>query len=128
MMNTKINKPVAVKSDLLNQILAKSDPLQSHRTKTRMFVAARIIEAMRAQGISKKILAEKCNRSPASVTKWLSGTQNLTLDTLAELEYILQIPLLQTDDIEPKINITVDIRPKPSAIKVASEKVLEMTH
>ena len=77
---------------------------------------------MQAQGISKKVLAEKCNRSPASVTKWLSGTQNLTLDTLAELEYILQIPLLQTDDIEPKINTTVDIRPKQSATKVASKK------
>ena len=37
--------------------------------------------------------------SPSLVTKWLSGTHNFTVDTLIELEHVLEIDLFHLDPI-----------------------------
>lgn len=55
----------------------------------RMRIAVQIADAMEAQHISKKELATKMGRQPSEITKWLSGDQNFTSDTLAELSYYL---------------------------------------
>lgn len=116
------NKPVIKKSSLIDAIIEKVDPMQSKRTQLRMSIAASIIEAMKAQKISKKQLAEKCNKSPAMVTKWLSGTQNFTLDALSDLEYILGIQLItiSTEENNAKI-VKLSKTKKENSYPLASE-------
>lgn len=54
-----------------------------------MRIAIQIAEAMEERHISKKELAKMMGRQPSEITKWLSGDQNFTSDTLAELSYYL---------------------------------------
>ena len=69
--------------------LAARSELSYLKVARRMRIAIQIADAMEAQHISKKELAEKMGRQPSEITKWLSGDQNFTSDTLAELSYYL---------------------------------------
>jgi ribosome-binding protein aMBF1 (putative translation factor) len=91
------NTPKKIESNLIQSLLSTADPMESRRTRNRMLMAVHIQDAMKLQKISKKQLAEKLGKSPSIVTKYLSGTQNLTMDTLSDLESILGISFLQTE-------------------------------
>ena len=97
-----------IESNLIQSLLSKADPMETRRTKNRMLIAARIQDAMLLKGITKKQLAEKLKKSPSIVTRYLSGTQNLTIDTLSDLEYILGVDFMQTETEEKE---------KPTEIK-----------
>ncbi len=90
------NTPKKIESNLIQSLLSTADPMESRRTRNRMLMATHIQDAMKTQKISKKQLAEKLGKSPSIVTKYLSGTQNLTMDTLSDLEYILGVSFLET--------------------------------
>ena len=51
-----------------------------------MLIAARIDDALKAKNWTQKQLAEAMNKRPSEVTKWLSGTHNFTLETIAFIE------------------------------------------
>ena len=55
-----------------------------------MRTAIQIAEAMDKHGFTKKQLADMMGRRPSEITKWLSGDQNFTIDTLTELSYYLK--------------------------------------
>lgn len=55
------------------------------RTRMSVAIAHRIEELMREQGLTKKQFAEKMNRRPSEITKWLSGEHNFTIATLSRL-------------------------------------------
>ena len=44
--------------------------------------------------MAKKQFAQKVGRKPSEITKWLSGTHNFTLDTLTDIEQVLNIKLI----------------------------------
>lgn len=58
-------------------------------------LVVRINELLREKGISKKELAEKLDKSPSEVSKWLGGEHNFTLRSLAKLSAELGEPLLE---------------------------------
>jgi transcriptional regulator with XRE-family HTH domain len=80
-------------SSILDELLGKITPVSQFQTNTRMTVAARIDDLIVARGWGKSELAQKLNKNPSEVTKWLSGTQNFTLDTLSEIAFIMEIPV-----------------------------------
>ena len=70
--------------------LAAQSELTYLKVARRMRIAIQIADAMEEQHISKKELAQLMGRQPSEITKWLSGDQNFTSDTLAELSYYLE--------------------------------------
>lgn len=70
--------------------------------KERIFVrqytdiVLRINQILTAKGYTQKSLAEKMNKKPSEINKWLKGSHNLTLRTLAKLEAELGEPLIYT--------------------------------
>ncbi len=54
-------------------------------------VAARIIDAMEASGITRSELSRRLKVSPAYVTKILRGHANLSLESLAKLAFVLDL-------------------------------------
>ncbi|MBK6698640.1 MAG: helix-turn-helix transcriptional regulator [Saprospiraceae bacterium] len=46
-----------------------------------------------AKGIKKVELAKKLNKRPSEITKWLSGTQNITLDILTMISFALGVEI-----------------------------------
>lgn len=98
------------RGELSRQILASITPEEHARTYKQMAIAARIAEALKAKGWSKSEFATRMNQQPSVVTRWLSGTQNFTLDTLSDIEEMLGVQLLMTSE------------PKPAATEAKPEK------
>ncbi len=72
-----------------------------------MKLAAKIDDALEAQGISKKEFADKLGKSPSEISKWLGGTHNFTTSTLIDIEAALGIQLI---DLEPlRVNIKIPL-------------------
>jgi transcriptional regulator with XRE-family HTH domain len=65
-------------------------------------LTVRINELLREKGITKKELADRLDKSPSEISKWLSGEHNFTLRSLAKLSAELGEPLLEV----PKISKT----------------------
>jgi transcriptional regulator with XRE-family HTH domain len=59
-------------------------------------IVLRINEILKAKGYTQKSLAEKMNKKPSEINKWLKGNHNLTLKTLAKLEAELGEPIIYT--------------------------------
>jgi ribosome-binding protein aMBF1 (putative translation factor) len=53
---------------------------------------------MKARNISKTELAKRTKQNNSVITKWLSGTQNFTTDTLEQIGKVLEINLLHNYD------------------------------
>lgn len=98
MMNNKTARKYT--SPIINQLLDEITPVEKLQTNTKMTLAARLDDLITARGLSKSEFAEKVNKNPSEITKWLSGTQNFTIDTLAEIGVALNIPVAEL--FEPK--------------------------
>lgn len=59
-------------------------------------IVVRIHEIMQAKGYTQKDLAERMQKKPSEINKWLKGNHNLTLKTLAKLEAELGEPIIFT--------------------------------
>lgn len=83
------------KDSAIARILANQNPISYAKTSTKMNIAALIDDAMIAKGWSKSDLAKKNKKwTTTTITKWLSGTHNFTIDTLVELSLLLNIKLV----------------------------------
>jgi transcriptional regulator with XRE-family HTH domain len=58
-------------------------------------LVVRINQLLREKGITKKELAEKLDKNPSEISKWLGGEHNFTLRSLAKLSAELGEPLLE---------------------------------
>jgi transcriptional regulator with XRE-family HTH domain len=58
-------------------------------------LVVRINQLLRENNINKKELAEKMEKSPSEISKWLSGEHNFTLRSLAKLSAELGEPLME---------------------------------
>ena len=57
-------------------------------------ITLRIIRLMQQKGYTQKMLAERMNKRPSEINKWLTRNHNLTLRTLAKLEAVLGEPII----------------------------------
>ena len=81
-------------SPLIRSLLAEIKPEDHERTSNRMIMAARIDDGIVAKGWSKEEFAKKMDIKKPKVDLWLSGTHNFTLDTLTDIQRILEIKIL----------------------------------
>jgi transcriptional regulator with XRE-family HTH domain len=58
-------------------------------------IVVRVNSILKEKGYTQKSLAEKLDKSPSEIHKWLSGNHNLTLKSIAKLEAELGEPILQ---------------------------------
>lgn len=58
-------------------------------------LVVRINQVLHEKGISKKELAEKLEKNPSEISKWLGGNHNFTLRSIAKLQAELGEPLLE---------------------------------
>jgi transcriptional regulator with XRE-family HTH domain len=58
-------------------------------------LVVRINQLLRENNLSKKELAERLDKKPSEISKWLNGEHNFTLRSLAKLSAELGEPLLE---------------------------------
>ena len=96
-----MKKARTYQSKLLKEILNQISKEDQHITDRKMLIAAKINRALERKSIQKKQFAEMLGVQPSVVTRWLSGTHNFTIETLAKIEYLLNINLINTNIANP---------------------------
>lgn len=85
----------------LADLIESITPLQQAQTDSKMIIAAKIADGIANKGWNRGQFLKAMNKdTPSVLTKWLSGTHNFTIDTLVEIERVLDIKLLNTDKAE----------------------------
>lgn len=90
----KTNTPELYNSNIIDEILDEISPEDLEKTSKKMKLAITIAEAIKSKGWKKIEFAKIINQKPSVISKWLSGTHNFTIDTLIDLENVLNIKLL----------------------------------
>lgn len=85
------NSNLKRKSGILNDLLNEISPVQNMQVTTKMKLSARIADLIEANGLGKGEFAKMANKNSSEVSKWLSGTQNFTIDTLSEIAVALGV-------------------------------------
>ena len=95
-------KPKFEKQPILDQILSEISPAEQAKISAKMQLAARIDDAMQIkQWKNKDLMLAIGKTNPSEITRWLSGTHNFTVDTLIDLERVLEIRLLNVEELVP---------------------------
>lgn len=83
-----------MRSQILQQILDETPKEVDVFVKKYGDLVVRIHEIMEAQGINQRTLAERMDKKPSEISKWLSGNHNLTLRSIVKLEIELGVELI----------------------------------
>jgi transcriptional regulator with XRE-family HTH domain len=103
-------------SSLIDEIFESISPKEEKRIQSKMLLAAKIEDAMKAKGWNKTELLKATGQKNASVaTKWFSGTHNFTHDTLFDIQEALGVNLLSineaTEEVVVKYHVIVQSLP-----------------
>ncbi len=109
-------------SAIIEQLLGEITPIEILQTSVKMTLAARLDDLITAKGWAKSEFAEMVNKNPSEITKWLSGTHNFTIDTLAEIAFVLNIPLSELFLSKPanglnKVNTLIAVKDVQQSIR-----------
>lgn len=111
--NFKIN---VMTNKLFKKALDQVQPETRVYVSLSMEIAARIDDLLQQKGWTGADLARAFDKSPSEISRWLSGTHNFTLETLAKLETILNAPILRIEAgpltgktalLKPEFSVTV---------------------
>lgn len=120
MTNKKTARKYTSKS--ISKLLAEITPVEKLQTSTKMSLAARLDDLITARGWGKSEFAAKVNKNPSEITKWLSGTQNFTIDTLAEIGIVLNMPVSELFAPKPvhivnKVQVVISVKEVQQSIR-----------
>ncbi len=99
--HTNMKPAEKYESDILSALLSEITPEEQEKTNRRMMLAAKLDKARIKKGWSKKELADQLGKRPSEITKWLSGTHNFTIETLFDLEIMLETRFINVGE-KPK--------------------------
>lgn len=90
------------------------DAAEYARVKSRMYVAVKIADALKQKGMTQRELARLMNKKPSEISRMLTGTMNLTHDTMFDLQQALGIELINVTPSSirevPDINLSVVLK------------------
>ena len=100
--------------NLVAEALAKFGEANQNKVRNKLIIATKISRRLCELKMSQKDFAEKIGKSAPEVSDILSGDRNLTIDTMTDIEQILNIHLLDTTllnvhKMEPECLETVDL-------------------
>ena len=82
--------------NLVAEALAKFGEANQNKVRNKLIIATKISRRLCELKMSQKDFAEKIGKSAPEVSDILSGDRNLTIDTMTDIELILNIHLLDT--------------------------------
>ena len=84
-----------MRSKIFQEILDKTPVDVEIYVRLYADLVVRINQILREKGYTQKSLAEKLDKKPSEISKWLSGEHNFTLRSIAKLQAELGEPLLE---------------------------------
>ena len=83
------------RSSILEERRKKVDPEIRKSVGLSFQIVDRFHHVLVAKGMKQKDLAALLGKSEAEISKWMRGTHNFTIDTLASIEEALDAPIVQ---------------------------------
>lgn len=74
---------------IMNEIRSTMTPEMKMQMELSVAIANRIYDILEAKGMSQKDFARLMGKSETEVSRWLSGTHNMTLATLCKISIAL---------------------------------------
>lgn len=74
---------------ILDEIRQSISPEMKMQMELSVAIANRIYDVLEAKGLSQKDFAKMMGKTETEVSRWLSGTHNLTLATLCKISVAL---------------------------------------
>ena len=81
-------------SELFNECLAATPQDVKQRIDWSFQIVDKIDSVLKERGITQKEFAKQIGRSEAEVCRWVGGTHNFTMATLAKISPALGVPLI----------------------------------
>ena len=83
-------------NEMLKQIRERTTPEQKKYVENSMEIVDYIHELLAAKKMKPVDLARALEKKPAEISKWLSGTHNLTLQSITKIEVALREDIIMT--------------------------------
>ena len=93
---------------LMEEIRRKTPPEIRKQVDLQVMIANRVYDLLEAKGMSQKDFAAKLGKTETEVSRWLCGTHNLTMATIAKMAIALEDDLIvstQSKTARRKLNI-----------------------
>jgi transcriptional regulator with XRE-family HTH domain len=104
-----------MRSKILKEILEETPNEVDIFVKLYGDIVVRVHQILREQGISQKELAERLGKTPSEISKWLSGSHNFTLTSLAKVqaelgETILYVPKKDSFHVQVTVSLSTTVK------------------
>ena len=92
---------------IMDEIRSSISPEMKMQMEMSVGIANRIYEILEAKGMSQKELAQRLGKTETEVSRWLSGTHNLTLSTICKISTALgeDIVTIPKKVLEPEMEM-----------------------
>jgi transcriptional regulator with XRE-family HTH domain len=90
---------------IMDEIRSTISPEMRMQMEMSVAIANRIYEILEAKGMTQKELAKRLGKTETEVSRWLSGTHNLTLSTVCKISSALgeEIVTVPKKEMEPEL-------------------------
>ena len=82
------------RSNLISERRRAVDPETRRQVALSFQIVDRIHEILVGKGLKQKDLAARLGKNESEISKWMRGTHNFTIDTLASIEDALGEPVI----------------------------------
>lgn len=82
-------------NDLFKNELEKVDNDVKIEIDLSFQIADKISSILKSKGMSQKEFAEKMQKSEAEISRWVGGTHNFTIKTIAKISDVLEEQIIQ---------------------------------
>ncbi len=94
---------------LMDEIRQTMTPEMKKQMELSVSIANRIYEILEEKGMSQKDLAYALGKTETEVSRWLSGTHNLTTATIAKISVALGQDIIQVVRPRKKVNLATAV-------------------
>lgn len=93
------------KNKIMDEIRSSISPEMKLQMELSVAIANRIYEILEEKGLSQKDFARMMGKTETEVSRWLSGTHNLTMATICKISAALEADVIKVadDELEPQI-------------------------
>ena len=94
---------------LMDEIRQTMTPEMKKHMELSVSIANRIYEILEEKGMSQKDLAYALGKTETEVSRWLSGTHNLTTATIAKISVALGQDIIQVIKPRKKVDLAAAV-------------------
>lgn len=111
---------------IMDMIRQDTPPEVNKQVDLCVNIANRIFEIIEEQGMSQRDLARALGKTETEVSRWLSGTHNLTIATIAKIASVLGDDIITTTTSQHK-PVAYNVAEELCVPKMVAEDVVDIS-